>query len=88
VNFITARRTFQSLFFIDNLTGSQDWQQAEIAKIRTLRPAVIVIDDRTINGTEESRFSHWAAQMTEIIERHYRLVTSLKNKKVFALLIP
>jgi hypothetical protein len=88
VNFITARRTFQSLLFIDNVTGSQDWQQAEIAKIRRFRPAVIVIDDWTINGTQESRFSHWATQMTEFIERHYRLVASLKNKKVFALLAP
>ena len=88
VNFITARRTFQSLLFIDNVTGSQDWQQAEIAKIRTFRPAVIVIDDWTINGTQESRFSHWATQMTEFIESHYRLVASLKNKKVFALLTP
>ena len=88
VNFITARRTFQYLLFVDNITGSQDWQQAEIAKIRMFRPAVIVIDDWPINGTEESRFSHWATQMTEFIDSHYRLVASVKNKRVFGLLAP
>jgi hypothetical protein len=88
VNFITARRTFQSLLYIDNMTGSQDWQQVEIAKIQKFRPAVIVIDDWPINGTEESRFSHWATQMTKFIESHYRLVAFVKNLKVFAALTP
>ncbi len=88
VNFITARPTFQYLLYIDNVTQSPDWQEVEIAKIQKLRPAVIVIDDWTINGTEESRFSHWATQMTKFIESHYRLVASVNNKKVFALLTP
>jgi hypothetical protein len=88
VNFITARPTFQSLLYIDNVTQSPDWQQVEIDKIKKFRPAVIVIDDWTINGTEESRFSHWATQMTKFIESHYRLVAAINNKKVFALLTP
>jgi hypothetical protein len=88
VNFITARRTFQALLYIDNVTQSQEWQEAEIARIQRFRPAVIVIDDWTINGTEESRFTRWATQMTEFIESHYRLVASVGSKKVFALLTP
>jgi hypothetical protein len=88
VNFITARPTFQSLLYIDNVTQSPDWQQVEIDKIKKFRPAVIVIDEWTINGTEESRFSHWATQMTKFIESHYRLVAAINNKKVFALLTP
>jgi hypothetical protein len=88
VNFITARPTFQSLLYIDNVTQSPGWQQVEIDKIKKFRPAVIVIDDWTINGTEESRFSHWAMQMTKFIESHYRLVATMNSKKVFALLTP
>ena len=88
VNFITARPTFQSLLYIDNVTQSPDWQQVEIEKIKKFRPAVIVIDDWTINGTEESRFSHWATQMTSFIESHYRLVAFVNQKRVFALLTP
>jgi hypothetical protein len=88
VNLITGRPTFQNLLYIDNVTQSPVWQQVEIAKIQRFRPAVIVIDDWTINGTEESRFSHWAAQMTRFIESHYRLVATMNNKRVFALLTP
>ena len=47
VNFITARPTFQYLLYIDNVTQSPDWQEVEIAKIQSYRPAVIVIDDWT-----------------------------------------
>ena len=88
VNFITARPTFQYFLYIDNVTQSPDWQEVEIAKIQRYRPAVIVIDDWTINGTEESRFTHWATLMTKFIESHYRLVASVNNKKVYALLTP
>ncbi len=88
VNFITARPTFQISLYVDNVIGSPDWQQVEIAKIKQHRPAVIVIDDWKINGTEESRFSHWAAQLTKFIESRYRLVAVTKNKRIFALLTP
>ncbi len=88
VNFITARPTFQYLLYIDNVTQSPDWQEVEIAKMQRYRPAVIVIDDWTINGTEESRFTNWATLMTKFIESHYRLVASVNNKRVYALLTP
>jgi hypothetical protein len=88
VNFITGRPTFQKFLNLDTVPQTEDWQQIEIAKIQKYRPAVIVIDDRPINGTEESRFSHWATQMTRFIENHYRPVASLNNKRVFALLTP
>jgi hypothetical protein len=88
VNFVTARPTFQRSLYVDNVIQSPDWQQTEIAKIEKYRPAVIVIDDWKINGTEESRFSHWAAQTTKFIESRYRLVAAIDNKKIFALLTP
>jgi hypothetical protein len=88
VNFITARPTFETNLYIDNLVRSSDWEQAEIAKIRQHRPAVIIIDDWKINGAEESRFSHWAAELTKFIESRYRLVAATNNKKIFALLTP
>jgi hypothetical protein len=88
VNFITARPTFQKFLDLNNVIQSEDWQQIEIAKIQKFRPAVIVIDDQPIQGTEESRFSQVAAQMTKFIENHYRPVASENNKRVFALLTP
>ncbi len=88
VNFITARPTFQNNLYIDNIVQSPDWQEVEIAKIQQYRPAVIIIDDWKINGTEESRFSNWAALMTKFIESRYRLVATTNNKRIFALLTP
>jgi hypothetical protein len=49
---------------------------------------VIIIDDWKINGTDDSRFSHWAAQMTKFVQGRYQLVATTNNKKVFALLTP
>jgi hypothetical protein len=88
VNFMTARPTFQTNLYIDNVVQAPDWQQTEIAKIQRYRPAVIVIDDWKINGTEESRFSHWATQMSKFIGSRYRLIATIDNQKIFALLTP
>jgi hypothetical protein len=88
VNFITARPTYQTNLFVDDVVQSPDWQQIEIAKIQQHRPAVIIIDDWKINGTEQSRFSHWATQTTKFIENRYRLVATINGKKIFALLTP
>jgi hypothetical protein len=88
VNFISARPTFQKTLYIDNVVGAAGWQEGEIAKIQQYRPAVVIIDDWKINGSEESRFSNWAAQLTKFIESRYRLVATIDNKRIFALLTP
>ncbi len=85
INFITARPTFQHWLYVDDLTRSADWEETEIKRLKKYRPAVIVIDDWKINGTEESRFSNWARATNEFIEQNYIKVMSLKNKRVFAL---
>ena len=66
VNFMTARPTFQTNSYVDDVVHTPDWQQIEIGKIQQYRPAVIIIDDWKINGTEVSRFSHWAAANDQI----------------------
>jgi hypothetical protein len=88
VNFITGRPTFQNSHDLESMTHLQDWEQIEIANIRKFRPAVIIIDDQAVNGTEDSRFSHWATQLTKFIESRYRLVASVNSKRAFALLTP
>ena len=88
VNFITGRSTFQNSHDLESVTHLQDWEQMEIANIRKYRPAVIIVDDRAVNGTEESRFSHWAPELAKFIENRYRLVASVNSKRAFALLTP
>jgi hypothetical protein len=88
VNFVAARPTFQSTLYVDDLAHPPDWQLMEIARIEKYRPAVIIIDDWKINGTEESRFSHWASQLTKFIQSRYRPVAVINGKTVFARLTP
>ena len=88
VNFITARPTFQSNLYVDNLTQYAEWQQSEISKIQRYRPAVIIIDDWKINGTDDSRFTRWAESVTRYVQSHYRPVSSVGGKMIFARLTP
>ncbi len=88
VNFIAARPTFQRSLYVDDVVHPPDWQQMEIARIEKYRPAVIIIDDWKINGTEDSRFSHWASQLTKFVESRYRTVAVISGKTVFARLTP
>jgi hypothetical protein len=88
VNFITGRPTFRNSHDLESEIHLLDWEQLEIGKIRKFRPAVIIIDDRTVNGTEDSRFSRWAPELTKFIESRYRLVASVNSKRAFALLTP
>jgi hypothetical protein len=88
VNFFAGRPTFQSSLYIDDVVRPPEWQQMEIARIDKYRPAVIIIDDWKINGTEESRFSHWASQVTNFIESRYRSLGVIHGKMVFARLTP
>jgi hypothetical protein len=88
LNFITGRPTFQNSHDLESMTHLQDWEQTEIANIRKYRPAVIIVDDRAVNGTEQSRFSQWAPELTKFIETRYRPVASVNSKRAFALLTP
>jgi hypothetical protein len=88
VNFITGRRTFQNILYIDNLTRPPNWDEAEIARLQKYQPAVIVIDNWKINGTESSRFTSWAAETMQFIQEHYRLQATFDDKKVFVRVLP
>jgi hypothetical protein len=88
VNFMTGRRTFQNILYIDNLTRPPNWDEAEIARLQKYRPAVIVIDNWKINGTESSRFTSWATETMQFIQEHYRLQATFDDKKVFVRLLP
>ena len=88
VNLITGRRTFQNILYIDNLTRPPNWDEAEIAQLRKYQPAVIVIDNWKINGTESSRFTSWATETMEFIQEHYRLQAAFDDKKVFVRALP
>lgn len=74
INFMTNRRSYLYNLYVDNAAMPKNFFENAIADIQTKRPAVIVIDQRDINGTEESRFRNWAAPLYDFIRENYRRV--------------
>jgi hypothetical protein len=72
INFMTDRPSYRQNLYSDDMTAIQNFDQATIAEIEKYQPAVIVITDWPINGTEHSRFSNWAATTYHYIQRHYQ----------------
>ncbi len=54
------------------MTASSNFNENAIAEIEHYQPAVIVITDWPINGTEHSRFSNWANTTYRYIQSHYQ----------------
>jgi hypothetical protein len=74
VNVMCDRPTYQRRLYTDNATATPEFFAAENALIAQHRPAVIVVNNRAINKTEESRFRNWAAPLHRVIDRDYVLV--------------
>lgn len=71
VNFMTDRPSYEYNLYIDDSTADDRFQREARERIETNRPAVIVIDNRPINGTESSRFKNWAADLMLYIAASY-----------------
>lgn len=78
-NLMTNRRTYVRNVYVDNATHEPGWVATTIRDFEEKKPAVIVIDDRAINGTPASRFSHWAAPVLDYVKIHYARVAEIKN---------
>ena len=74
INFMTDRASYEYNLYIDDSTAGSGFQSGAIERIDKNRPAVIVIDNRPINGTERSRFKNWATAIMAHIETNYRQV--------------
>ena len=48
-----------------------NWDAEAIARFEKFRPAVIVLSDWDINGSESSRFSVWAVKTKTWVQTHY-----------------
>jgi hypothetical protein len=79
-NVMTNRRTYLHNVYVDNATHDPDWAAQSIREFEQKQPAVIVIDNRAINGTEASRFSRWAAPVYDYVKIHYARIAEVKSK--------
>jgi hypothetical protein len=72
INFMTDRPSYRRDLYCDDMTASCKFDENTIAEIKYYKPAVIVITDWPINGTEHSRFSNWANTTYRYIQSHYQ----------------
>ncbi len=70
-NLLADRPTYEKDVYIDNATRTANWDAEAIARIEKFQPAVIILSDWDINGTEASRFSVWATPTKTWIQTHY-----------------
>ena len=89
-NLMTNRRTYERNVYVDNATRSTHWSDEAIQDFATKRPAVVIIDDRKINGVDASRFSQWAAKAYAYLQQNYTRVGRFDDHtiEVFALPSP
>ena len=73
INFMTNRSSYRYDLYCDDVTAPKNSDAIAIREIETFRPAVIVITNWPINGTEHSRFTNWAAPTYAYIQSHYVL---------------
>ncbi len=78
-NLMTNRRTYLHNVYVDNATHDADWTALTIRDFEDKKPAVVVIDNRAINGSAASRFSHWAAPVYDYVKIHYARVAEVKT---------
>ena len=78
-NLMTNRRTYLRNVYIDNATHSSHWAANTIRDFEEKKPAVVIIDNRAINGLAASRFSHWAAPVYDYVKIHYARVAEIKS---------
>ena len=84
-NLMTDRPTYLRNVYVDNQTHSRSWAAETLRDFEQKQPAVVIVDDRAINGSEGSRFSQWAAPVHAFLRAHYKLVTQFGDVEVFAL---
>jgi hypothetical protein len=79
INFMTDRRSYEHNLYVDDATAGTDFIQGAIERAAKMQPAVFVIDDRPINGTEASRFSNWARPFMDYLETGYKLAGTFRS---------
>ena len=71
INLLANRPTYERNVYVDNATRTTHWDAEAIARFEKFQPAVIVLSDWNINGTDASRFSVWAVRTKTWIQSNY-----------------
>lgn len=83
VNFMTDRPSFEYNLYVDNAHNVSRFHEETMREFEKYRPAVVVIDNRPINQTEDSRFKNWAATTYQWIGKNYRYAGTFRRQEVY-----
>jgi hypothetical protein len=82
-NVMTNRRTYLRNVYVDNATHGEHWAEETIHDFEQKHPAVVITDDREINGTPASRFSRWGAPVYAYLKKNYTLAGKFESVEIF-----
>ncbi|MFZ4683587.1 MAG: hypothetical protein ACOYMS_13855, partial [Terrimicrobiaceae bacterium] len=83
VNFMTDRPSFEYNLYVDNAYNVSTFHEDTLREIGKYRPAAIVIDNRDINQTEDSRFKNWAAPTYAWIKENYAYAGTFRRQELY-----
>ena len=83
VNFMTDRPSFEYNLYVDNAYNVSTFHEDTLREFAKYRPAAIVIDNRDINQTEDSRFKNWAAPTYAWIKANYAYAGTFRRQELY-----
>ena len=82
-NVMTNRPTYLRNVYVDNATRGEKWAETTIQDFEQKHPAVVIVDDREINGTSASKFSHWGAPVYAYLKKNYTPAGKFDTVEIF-----
>ncbi len=83
INFMTDRPSPLHNLYVDNTVGEKTFRGYFLDLVAKSSPAVIVVNQRKINGTEISRFQNWAPLTYGWIGENYIFAGRYRDNEVF-----
>jgi hypothetical protein len=83
INFMTNRPSYEYNLYVDNAHNVSEFFKDTLAEVAKYRPAAILIDNRALNQTEDSRFFNWAPDTYEWIKAHYVYAGTFRRQEIY-----
>jgi hypothetical protein len=83
INFMTNRPSYEYNLYVDNAHNVSGFFRETLEEVQKYRPAAILIDNRALNQTEESRFRNWAPDTYEWIRSNYAYAGTFRRQEIY-----
>jgi hypothetical protein len=83
INFMTNRPSYEYNLYVDNAHNVSGFFRETLEEVKKYRPAAILIDNRALNQTEESRFRNWAPETYEWIKSNYAYAGTFRRQEIY-----